>query len=150
MLYLRIMFTLRKYTPGVTFMLDEKKIRRMTKLASYETNEGKEEIDISTYYRKDYVSINVIRTLLWVTLGYVITVALVCFAYLEVLIESITLVKIVIFAIGLVVLYIVLMFAYGIGATRHYKKKHNKARDRVKEFCHGLFLLEKMYEKENM
>lgn len=131
-------------------MLDEKKIRRMTKLASYETKEGKEEIDISTYYRKDYVSVNVLRTLLWVTLGYVIAVALLCIANLEVLIENITLGKIITLAVGVIVLYLILMVAYGVGASRHYKRKHNKARDRVKEFCHGLFLLEKMYEKENM
>ena len=131
-------------------MLDEKKIRRMTKLASYEAKEGKEEIDISAYYRKDYVSISVLRALLWVTLGYIIGVGFLCFAFLERIVANLTMGRIVTLAIVIVGLYFALMIGYGIGATRHYKKKHGKARDRVKEFCHGLFLLEKMYEKENL
>ncbi len=131
-------------------MLDEKKIRRMTKLAAYESKEGKEELDISAYYRKDYVSVNVLRTLLWVTLGYLIAAALICFTYLEVLIEGITITRIILLVSVFIGVYLILMISYGIGARRHYKKKHNKARDRVTEFCHSLFLLEKMYEKENM
>lgn len=131
-------------------MLDEKKIRRMTRLASYESKEGSEELEISSYYKKDYVSSNVICTLLWVTLGYVLTFGLVCYAYLEVIIEGITLQRIMLIAGLFVGIYLVLMIAYGIGANIHYKKKHDRAREGAKEFCHGLFLLEKMYEKENM
>jgi len=131
-------------------MLDEKKIRRMTRLASYESKEGKEELDISVYYRKDYVSVNVIRTLLWVTLGYAIAVVLLGLTYLVVLIEGITLNRIIIIGSVLIGVYLVLLIAYGVGAGIHYKKKHNQARERAKEYCHGLFLLEKMYEKENM
>lgn len=131
-------------------MLDEKKIRRMTRLASYESKEGKEELDISSYYKKDYVSSNVIRTLLWVTLGYVLAFGLVCYAYLEIIIEGITLARIILIGGLFIGIYLVLMIAYGIGTNRHYKQKHDRARAGAKEFCHGLFMLEKMYEKENM
>ena len=45
-------------------MLDEQKIKLMTKLAFYEKREGKEDFKISEYYRKDYVSLHVICSIL--------------------------------------------------------------------------------------
>lgn len=35
-------------------MLDERKVKLMTKLALYEETYGKEDFKISSYYRKDY------------------------------------------------------------------------------------------------
>ena len=35
-------------------MLDERKVKLMTKLALYEETHGKEDFKISSYYRKDY------------------------------------------------------------------------------------------------
>ena len=131
-------------------MLDEKKIRRMVRLASYEAHEGKEEIEISAYHKRDYASVNVIRTLLWVTFGYVILAALVCFSYMEALIENITMEKIMAMAGIFLVVYLVIFIFYWVVAAIHYRKKHDKARENAKEFCRGLHLLEKMYEKENM
>ena len=50
-------------------MLDEQKIKLMTKLAFYEKTQGKEDFKISEYYRKDYTSLHVICSILWVTVG---------------------------------------------------------------------------------
>ena len=41
-------------------MLDERKVKLMTKLALYEETHGKEDFKISSYYRKDYASLHVI------------------------------------------------------------------------------------------
>ena len=131
-------------------MLDENKIKRMVKLASYETKAGKEELEISAYHRRDYVSINVLRALLWLTFGYVVTVAFFCLAYLELIINNITVGRILELAKNIGIIYVVLMIAYGVCVRIYYKRKHNKAREKVKDFCHELFLLEKMYEKENL
>ena len=38
-------------------MLKEEKIRLMTKLARYESGEGKEELRIARYYRSDYIGL---------------------------------------------------------------------------------------------
>ena len=40
-------------------MLDERKVKLMTKLALYEETYGKEDFKISSYYRKDYASLHV-------------------------------------------------------------------------------------------
>ena len=42
-------------------MLKEEKIRLMTKLARYESGEGKEELRIARYYRSDYIGLALFR-----------------------------------------------------------------------------------------
>lgn len=48
-------------------MLNDRKIRLMTKLALYERKEGKEDIKLSKYYRTDYVRLQVLKTVVAVT-----------------------------------------------------------------------------------
>ena len=48
-------------------MLDEKRVKLMTKLALYEETQGKDDFKVSEYYRKDYVGMHMICTFLWVT-----------------------------------------------------------------------------------
>lgn len=130
-------------------MLDERRIRRMARLASYESKEGKDDIAVSMYFRKDYVSINTLRTFLWVTFGYIILVALVLLGMMESLIESITISKIIILLVSIVIGYVLLMLVYGKVAKKLYRNRHEEARERVKVFCHDLMVLERLYEKES-
>ena len=51
-------------------MLDKRKIRLMTRAAIYEKNYGEEDFKISSYYKKDYSSLNTWVTLIWITVGY--------------------------------------------------------------------------------
>ena len=43
-------------------MLDEKRVKLMTKLALYEETQGKDDFKVSEYYRKDYVGMHMICT----------------------------------------------------------------------------------------
>ena len=55
-------------------MLNEDKVKLMTRMAMYESKEGAEDFKISSYYRKDYSSFHTIVTIIWVTIGYMIAV----------------------------------------------------------------------------
>ena len=46
-------------------MLDKRKIRLMTRAAIYEKTYGEEDLKVTGYYQKDYVSLNVWITLIW-------------------------------------------------------------------------------------
>ena len=60
-------------------MLDKRKIRLMTRAAIYEKNYGEEDFKISSYYKKDYSSLNTWVTLIWITVGYAIWRLQCCF-----------------------------------------------------------------------
>ena len=52
-------------------MLKKEKIRLMTKLARYESGEGKEELRIARYYRSDYIGLALFRNFFLASIGSV-------------------------------------------------------------------------------
>ena len=78
-------------------MLDKRKIRLMIKMASYEKQGAEEDLKISSYYKKDYVSMNVWATAIWFTIGYAIVAALIAFCTLEQILEKLTILKLLSF-----------------------------------------------------
>lgn len=129
-------------------MLNEKRVKHMVKLASYENKRGREEIKISSFFRKDYVSFNVLISLLWVTLGYLSLVGLVCLTFLKKIVENITFWGVAVLVAAIIVGYLLSLALYGVGAVRFYKKKHQMAKSGIKKYIRDLEILEKMYERE--
>ena len=86
-------------------------------MAAYEEKKGKEDIPISSYYRKDYVGLNVLITILWTTIGY-----------------------------GLFLGLVLIVCATRAGSF--YRKKYNKAKQRVKQYYRDLARLGKLYKRE--
>lgn len=129
-------------------MIDKRKVRLMTRAAIYEKRYGEEDIKITGYYQKDYASLNTWITLIWVTVGYFLVAALVILAAGESLLEGITIVKLLILAAIALGLYLSLLIIYGIGAGSFYRKKHIRAKQRMKRYMRDLSRLEKMNHKK--
>lgn len=125
-------------------MLDKRKIRLMTRAAIYEKEYGEEDLKISSYYRKDYTSLNTWITLIWVTVGYFLLGGIIFLCYGETLIEGITITRLLIVAAVAVALYLALIIIYAIGAGSFYSKKHARAKQRVKKYMRDITRLEKM------
>lgn len=131
-------------------MLNEERIKLMVKLSSYESKEGKEDFKVSSYYKKDYVSLNRWYTVIWTTIGYALIVALAGIANMEQIVEKLTLSSVIVMAASVVAGYVVMLIVYVAALGRVFKKKHGEARQRVKKYSHNLLVLSKVYEKENM
>ena len=129
-------------------MLNEKRVKHMVKLATYENKKGAEELKISSFFRKDYVSYNVLISLLWVALGYLSLVGLVCFAFSEKIVEKMSSLGAFILVVAIVLGFILTLVFYGIGSVRFYRKKHQTAKSGTKRYARDLEILEKMYERE--
>lgn len=129
-------------------MVDKRKVRLMTKAAIYEKRHGEEDIKITSYYQKDYASLNTWITLIWVTVGFVLLAALLFLAGGEDLLEGITFLKLLILAVIILGLYLALLIIYGTGAGSFYRKKHTRAKHRMKRYMRNLSRLEKMNLKK--
>lgn len=129
-------------------MVNENKVKLMTKMAMYESNEGQEDLKISSYYRQDYISLQTIITLLWVTLGYVIAVGIGAILFFESIMKKLNITLFVVLFASLVSGWIILMITYGFFASSFYQRKHRDARKRVKKFNHDLTRLNRKYERE--
>ncbi len=53
-------------------MLDEKRVRLMTQMASYEETDGRKMIPLTGWFRSDYVGFHMLKTALSVTLVYIL------------------------------------------------------------------------------
>lgn len=131
-------------------MLNQKKVQLMSRMAMYESKNGQEDMKISSYYKKDYVSLQRLLTIIWITVGYAIAVGGAALIFVEELFAMLDLSFIIVAGVVLVTGYIVLLVVYGIASTRFYRIKHEDARLRVKKFNHDLTRLNKMYEREKM
>lgn len=129
-------------------MLDKERIRLMTRMAEYENTLAPEDLKISSYYKKDYSSLNILITAIWITIGYVMAAGLFILCNVDALLKDLTVAKLVIMAAVVVGAYIVLLVVYCVCAGSFYKSKHNKAKQRVKKYYRDLSRLGKMCMKE--
>ncbi|MCR5108726.1 MAG: hypothetical protein K6B28_11250 [Lachnospiraceae bacterium] len=53
-------------------MLDEEKIRLMTKMAAYEAGEGRKDVNINSFFRGDYLSLQIWKSAVYGTVGFII------------------------------------------------------------------------------
>ena len=51
-------------------MINEEKVKIMTKLAMYEQGKGRKYLPVSKYYRSDYIGLALIKNFFLVTIGY--------------------------------------------------------------------------------
>ena len=123
-------------------MLNNKKIRTMTKLAIYEQNRGKEDIAMAKFYKSDYVRYNLLKTCVAVTTGYLL-VLLMIGVYEAVAMDW--------KAIGIKALavYILIMTAYIIGSIIGFNVKYEKSRGRLARYYKRLRYLDKQYNYRN-
>lgn len=130
-------------------MLDERKVKLMTKLAFYEQTQGKEDFKISEYYRKDYAGLHTICSVIWVTVGYACIALLAVLGGLDSLMEKMSSALIITLGLVIIVGYVGTVIIFAVISSHVYNEKHKKARQRVKKYNHNLTRLLKMYEKEN-
>lgn len=131
-------------------MLDERKVRMMTKLALYEQTQGKEDLPISEYYRKDYVGMHVFSSIVFVTIGYICIVLLALCAGLNAIMASISNSMIMMLGLVVVVGYFGVLIIFGIVEGSMAGKKYRNAKRRVRQYNQDLVRLLKWYKrKEN-
>ena len=129
-------------------MLNEEKVKAMSRLAIYENGVGKKHLQISKYFRTDYVGQALIRTFFLVTIGYFLILALLAAYFSEYLMNNIHKMDLRVLAISLIVGYVVLLVVYILVTIIVYNVRYFRAKKHVKKYYEQLTKLEKMYQKE--
>ena len=119
-------------------MLNEQKIKKMRKLAAYESGKGREDLSISNYYRSDYIGLAMIKNFFITTIAYVLLLA-VYFGYKsEYMMDNLH--KIDLFSLGIkiIIIYIALLVAYTILTYIYCSVKYRSAQKGVEEYYREL------------
>lgn len=129
-------------------MLNNDKIRVMTKLAIYESKKGKEDIKLSQYYKRDYVRLQILNTVVFSTIGYGLILLLIGVYQSEYLIREA--VNLDYRAIGMYILgiYVMMLTVYILSTIIGYTLKFDASRKKLYGYNKGLKYLRKLYEEE--
>ncbi|WP_075721180.1 hypothetical protein [Roseburia sp. 499] len=129
-------------------MLDEERIRIMTRMASYETGEGREDMPVKQYYRRDYVSYQMIRTFISSTISFGILFLFWGMYRMETIMEQLAKMDLIQFGISILIKYAIFVVIYQVIAVIVYNRKYTKATAGVKKYHADIKKIMKLQEKE--
>lgn len=129
-------------------MLNEERIILMTKTAAYEEHEGKKNMAVDGYFRSDYMELNVIKSLLYSTLAFLLVVAMIIYYQVEVLLQDIYKMDLIQIGKNILAYYIIfvllnLVISYIVSAFRY-----SRAKKSLKHYYNNLKRLSALYESE--
>ena len=126
-------------------MLDEKRIKLMTRMASYEETEGNKMIPIGNYFRNDYISFQVVKTAISATVAFGLIFVMYVYYDLEAFIQDIYKMDIVGMAKSVLTVYATTVGIYVLIAYILYSYRYDKAKKSLKSYYSALRRLSAMY-----
>lgn len=130
-------------------MLNEEKVRHMTKAAAYENGPEKKNIGISSYFRTDYLGLQMVKSAVAYTVAFLILAVMWAMGRVEELMLMISRAEYLEGLIRtLVILYVAGLVAYEIAIYTYYTIKYQSAKQSVKGFHAHLKHIHKFYETQ--
>lgn len=127
-------------------MLNAERVILMTRLASYEVGEGKQNVAIGKYFRSDYIKMQTIKSVVYATIAFFIMAALIILMDLETFMGDIYQMDLLEFAKGILFWYLAFVGTYGVISFIVFSIKYRNARKNLKLYYNNLKKLSEMYE----
>ena len=128
-------------------MVNENKVILMTKLASYEAHEGKKYLAIGRYFRGDYISLQLLKSLISGTLAFLVAVGMSVLYDMEAFMKNfyqtsdmIQLIK------EMGIKYLILMGIYMLISYVVAAYQYNRSRQSLKTYYGNLKKISKYYK----
>ncbi len=128
-------------------MVNEEKVILMTKLASYESHEGKKDIPIINYFKGDYIGFQVLKSVIAGTLSFFALFGVYIFYNFEELMQDIYKMDLLQFGKSIMIFYLCSVGAYGVISYVLYASRYSKAKQSLRHYYSNLKKLAGMYDK---
>lgn len=128
-------------------MLNEKRIILMTKMASYEANEGKRNVAIGSYFRSDYIGWQVLKSIISATIAFVVVFAMYIFYDFEVFMMDIYKMDLMEFARRILRIYLQTIVVYAVISYVVYTVRYSRAVKSLKLYHMNLRRLAELYRQ---
>ncbi len=128
-------------------MINEEKVILMTRLASYESNEGKKDISIVNYFKGDYIGFQILKSVIAATISFLALFGVYVFYNFEELMQNIYKMDLLGFGKDVMTLYLCIVGAYGVITYVLFTYKYNKAKKNLRNYYSNLKKLAGMYDK---
>jgi len=126
-------------------MLDEKKIRVMTRLAAYEEGTGKRYMPIGHYFRTDYICIQLLKSFIYGTIAFAMIVGVMLFYNFELIIGDVYNMDLVAYLKRYVKVYAICMIIYLVITYVYSVYRYSKAKKSLRSYDSVLEKLNKQY-----
>ncbi len=130
--------------------LDEKHIQKMIHLAMFEEIDGKEDIEISKYFRSDYIWIGFLKNFFLITIAYIILLGFILiynFEYFAVKFADINFTPII---IGGLIFYGIILGIYTVIVYVMRRLRYDRAVLHMQTYYSKLKELSRYYRKTNI
>ena len=128
-------------------MLNEEKIKLMTRMAAYEENEGKRSMQIGNYFRSDYIGLQVMKSVISATIAFAIVIAMYIFYDFESVIKEIYQVDLLATGKQILIAYVVFVGSYAVITYIIYAYRYTKAKKSLKKYYTHLTELSGFYDE---
>ena len=129
-------------------MLSQERIKLMTKMAPYEENEGKKYMSIGSYFRSDYMGMQVIRSVICGTLAFFLLAGLYVYYHFETMMQDIYKMDLLLLGRRVLFYYIVFIAAYSVITYVIYSFRYSRAKRSLKHYYYHLKQLAAIYDIE--
>lgn len=129
-------------------MLNENKVKMMTKMAIYEKNQGKRMIRTAKYFKGDYITFGVLKTLITTTIAFVIMAGLYVLCNAEGMVSAVSIMGYADFATTVAIMYVLFMIIMTCVAILVYRAEYMNTREGLKIYFSRLTKLERFYNNQ--
>ena len=129
----------------VKTVLNENKVKMMTKMAIYEKNEGKKMLRTAKFFKGDYVSLAVLKSTIATTFAFIIVALMVVLCNTESIIRQINSMDYVALGKKIIVYYVLALIVYAVISGIYSAYQYDKTRSGIKKYVMRLNKLERFY-----
>ncbi len=129
-------------------MINQEKVRIMTKCACYEKHNSKKELQLAGYFKKDYVKLQMLKSIFSVIIAFALMSGIVILAYYEQLFKLINKFGIKNISIIAIIAFFVLLMVYYVISRAIYAKQFDRAKKGIRRYYRDLKKLQSIYSNE--
>ena len=129
-------------------MLNEDKVKLMTRMAIYEKRKGKKVMKLTKYFQSDYVSFYMIKTAAAVTMAYLIVAACYVLYYIEFLMENLYTLDFADIIKKFLTYYVIVLVGYLVLSFIIYSVKYNIGMKSLRRFRAKIKKVKQMNQEE--
>ncbi len=130
-------------------MLNEEKIKLMSKLALYEQDEGKKAFRTNKYYKADYVSLHTIYTIIIATISFGLLLLIWAICQVDSLMDIINRIGILFSIIILIAVYIIYLIIHLLISHKVFTTRYNENKKDLISYHEKLKDLHAIYKTES-
>ena len=117
-------------------------------MAAYEADEGKKNMAIASYFRSDYMGLQIIKSIICATIAYLILFGLFIYYDFETYMQDIYKMDLMAFGKKVLLYYVIFVVAYSLICYIVYSIRYYKAKKSLKKYYNRLKQLSAMYDLE--